>query len=161
SPASRNFSETVTISGVKVTGAAGGVHLALKVSCGSPCSLANHFPQGRTLGSISGKISYHDAIRKGKAHTTPSKYPFTVTKSGYPAFVLAEPSLSSRCDQALGATAGCVFPKYSPFLTSLASLPNVAANIAKAQGGPGHYGRPGSGGHTLHRITSTTQQAKN
>ncbi len=161
SATSRNFTEHIAISGVKTTGAASGVYMTLKVSCGSPCSATNLFPQGRTVASMSGDISYHDNIGKGKAHSTKSNYVFGFTKSGYtPGGFSYSTPISYRCDQAFGPSAGCVFPAYTPYLTSLSSLPNIVKNIQKAQSGPGHYGKPGSG-HPLHHITSTTQQRAN
>jgi hypothetical protein len=161
SATSRNFTEHIAISGVRTTGAATGVHMTLQVTCGSPCSVANHFPQGRTVSAMSGNISYHDSIGKGKVHSTKSKYVFGFTKAGFtPGSFSYNSPLSYRCDQAFGPSAGCVFPAYTPFLASLAPLTNIAKNITKAQAGPGHYGRPGSG-HPLHHITSTAQQRAN
>jgi hypothetical protein len=161
SATSRNFSEHIAISGVRVTGAAGGVRMTLRVSCGSPCTATNHFPQGKTVAAESGTINYHDSIGKGKAHSTKSNYVFGFTKAGYTpgGFSYGSP-VSYRCDQAFGPSAGCVFPAYTPYLTSLSSLPGIVSNIQKAQSGPGHYGKPGSG-HPLHHITNTTQQRAN
>ena len=53
-----------------------------------------------------------------------------------------------------------MFPAYTPYFVTPASLPDVASNIYAGQGGPGHYGQPGSG-HPLHRITSAAAQAAN
>jgi streptogramin lyase len=110
---------------------------------------------------MSGNINYSDNVAKGKAAATKTKYVWTAAKSGFTTATLTYSTpISYRCDQALGSVAGCVFPSYTPFLTSLSSLPNVAANITTAQGGSGHYGVPGSK-HPLHRITSTAQQNAN
>ena len=67
-----------------------------------------------------------------------------------------------RCDDTLaGQGAGCVFPKFSPTLTTMTELPAIAANIRRIQNrGPGHYGRPG-GGHPLHRLVNPARQRKN
>jgi hypothetical protein len=161
STTSRHFYEHISISSVKATGAASGVHLSVKASCGSPCSLSNHFPQGKTAAAMSGDISYADSVGAGKAAATKTTYTWSASKSGYATatFTYSTP-ISYRCDQALGPVAGCVFPSYAPYQSTLASLPDVAANIAKAQGGPGHYGQPGSS-HPLHRITSSGQQSSN
>jgi hypothetical protein len=38
--------------------------------------------------------------------------------------------------------AGCVFPNFTPTLTTMVNLKDIAANIRKAQAGPGHGVRP-------------------
>jgi hypothetical protein len=159
SATSRDFAESVGISGVRVTGAGGGVHVALSVSCGSPCHAANHFPAG-SLSNRSGSIAYHDSIAAHLIHSTASHYAFTFTKSGFSSARLTETSMTYRCDAAYGRFPGCVIPKFTPRVFTLASLPNVAVNIRTAQAGPGRYGVWG-GGHPLHHITSAAAQARN
>jgi hypothetical protein len=158
---SRDWSESLAISDVQVTGSGGGVSLALTVSCGSPCKATNHFPQNKVIAARSGTIDYADSIAKGKVHGTTSLYELTASKSGYTsAKGHASSPVSYRCDDSYGKYPGCVFPQFTPTITSLAPLPGIVANIKTAQAGPGHYGKPG-GGHPLHHITSTSQQNKN
>jgi hypothetical protein len=158
---SRSFSEHIVISNVNVIDNAGGVHMTLKVSCGSPCTAIAYFPQDNVISAESGTISYYDSIGKGKQHGTKSVYVYGFTKVGYtPNGLEYSTPISYRCDAAFGQFAGCVFPEFTPTLTALSSLPDIAKNIKAAQNGPGHYGRPGSG-HPLHHLTNVTRQRQN
>jgi hypothetical protein len=158
---SRSFSEHIAISNVRLAGNAAGVHLTLTVSCGSPCKATTHFPQDKVIGAENGTISYHDSIGNGKQHATKSRYVFGFTKAGYtPGSIEFSSPISYRCDDAFGPFAGCVFPEFTPTLTALVGLTDIAKNITAAQNGPGHYGRPGSG-HPLHHLTNAAKQRQN
>jgi hypothetical protein len=67
-----------------------------------------------------------------------------------------------RCDDTLKRQgAGCVFPAFTPTMTSMTKLTEISKNIRTVQmRGPGHYGRLGSG-HPLHRLTDTEKADKN
>jgi hypothetical protein len=134
--------------------------------CGKPCSItALHFPEGSVpKPGLSGTVSHKDAIATGKMHSTPTHYQLDFTAPGYLELKPADwkSPISYRCDDMLGGRgAGCVFPKFTPTLTTMTQLPAIASNIRRIQAkGPGHYGRPGSG-HPLHRLTNKAGQLKN
>ncbi len=161
----RNFSENLAISNVRSAGEGGGVRVTLSVACGNPCSARTSFPQGAVLGSLKGTIAYHDATTA--VHSTASRYGFGFTKPGFTPGAFSYSSLSYRCDDAFrgpkggGQGAGCVFPRFTPTMTQMAGLPDIAANIRRIQtNGPGHYGRYGSG-HPLHRLADPKKQNAN
>ncbi|WP_437112333.1 NucA/NucB deoxyribonuclease domain-containing protein [Streptomyces cinnamoneus] len=68
------------------------------------------------------------------------------------------PGVSYRCDYTFWNRAnirrtlspGCVFPGFTPTMTTMQALPEIAKNIRGVQARGGHYGKPGSG-HPLHR----------
>jgi hypothetical protein len=162
-PRSRDWAERITISAVQATGGAAGMTMTLHASCASPCSAADHFPQGRLItDGLTGVIDYADAVGAGRTDSERTVYQLSFVKPGdTPVGFTYQTPLSYRCDDALpGLPAGCVFPAYAPYLTTLTSLPAVADDIYAAQSGPGHYGRTGSG-HPLHRVTSPATQAAN
>ena len=161
---SRSFTEQVSIGGVRLVGNAGGIHVALGDTCSSPCSpVGNNFPVGQTLRSgLHGTLTFHDSVGAGKTHTARNKYVWLFVKTGFtPGSVTYSTPLNYRCDFAITRfPAGCVFPEFTPTMTSMLRLPNIAANIARIQSHGGHYGRFGSG-HPLHHITNPAQQRRN
>ncbi len=164
SPRSRNFSEHIGISDVKLSGNAGGIQVALAVGCDSPCvATKNNFPVGKTLSSgLHGDIAYHDAVGAGHVHTDSSKYQWLFIKPGFSAGnIMNRTLLDYRCDDAFkGVSPGCVFPEFIPVMTSMRKLPAIRANIRRIQNkGPGHYGRIGSK-HPLHHITDVKEQRR-
>jgi len=163
SPRSRDWAERITISEVQATGGAAGMAMTLKASCASPCSAVDRFPSGKVItDGLTGVIDYSDAVGAGRTDSARTVYRLSFVKPGdAPVGFTYQTPLSYRCDDDLpGVPAGCVFPAYAPYLTTLTSLPAVADDIYAAQGGPGHYGRTGSG-HPLHRVTSLATQAAN
>ena len=159
---SRDFTEQVSISDVKLSGNAGGIHVALGVKCDSPCTATkNTFPVGDTLRSgLHGDLAYHDAVGAGHVHADRSTYEWLFTKKGAtPGATSGRTALAYRCDDAIKHfAAGCVFPEYFPIMTSMQRLPEIAANIRRIQNhGRDHYGRRGSG-HPLHHITDSREQ---
>ncbi|MFF4652607.1 NucA/NucB deoxyribonuclease domain-containing protein [Streptomyces sp. NPDC001380] len=164
---SRTFTETVTLKGLAAVGNTGGITATLAVSCGGTCRAANHFPQGRILGArstIQGNVTYTDSTTT--QHTAANLYQLTLTKPGYTRGGGSWNSLAHRCDasRAFGRQgAGCVLPSYTPFLLTMKPLPGIAANIRRIQNaGPHHYGRyAASGGHPLHRTTSSALERAN
>ncbi len=162
-PRGRAFAERVTISEVRATGSAVGMTMTLLASCAKPCSAADHFPQGKVVtNGLTGVIDYSDAVAAGQADSARTAYQLSFVKPGaQPIGLSYQAPLGYRCDDALpGVPAGCVFPAYTPYLSTLTTLPDVATDAYVAQTGPGHYGRPGSG-HPLHRSTSAAAQAAN
>lgn len=162
----RNFTENLEIFKVVPSGTIpAGLELYLSGYCASPCSMAIHFPQGSPpAAGLAGTIDHSDTIAAGKVHSTPTHYQIDWTAPG---FVEIKPAtwtspLSYRCDDMVKKQgAGCVFPKFTPTLTTMTKLPAIADNIRRIQTkGPGHYGRPGSG-HPLHRLMNKAQQEKN
>lgn len=162
----RDFTESIDLTGVRVVGNASGVRVGISVSCGSPCSASTRFPQESVLRSgLQGSVLYHDSTTK--IHYTASRYVFSFLKPGFTPGGFTYKSLGYRCDDMLrgprggGQSAGCVFPSFTPVLTAMAGLPDIAANIRRIQTrGPGHYGRYGSG-HPLHRLMNAARQNAN
>lgn len=140
--------------------AAAGTSFAFTVTCGGTCKATNYF-HGSPLGpgsDITGSVAYSDSTTS--VDSTSSRYtlafdnpegdngPVSVTWSSQP----------YRCDDEVAAYAGCVVPAYIPTMTSMSTLPNIAANIASIQAaGPHHYGNSSySPGYPLHRTTNPT-----
>jgi hypothetical protein len=160
---SRDFSELISISDVHLVGDAAGIHVQLGDACGGPClATRNSFPVGRTLtNGLHGTLTFHDSIAKGQVHRTRTTYDWLFEKAGATPSSLTELTARIyRCDFAVSSTAGCVFPAFTPVMTSMAGLRDIAANIRRIQSGGGHYGRQGDG-HPLHRITDEKQIDKN
>ncbi|HEX4833898.1 MAG TPA: hypothetical protein VH478_22720 [Trebonia sp.] len=160
---SLSFSEAVSVSDVQVAGNASGVQLGLQPACAAPCAVTSHFPQGQVIANgLAGTIDYQDPVAAGQSQAARVSYALSFTKPGDASggYTYQMP-VGFRCDDALaGLAGGCVFPSYTPYLTTLAALPDVARNAIAAEGGPGHYGKPG-GGHPLHRVTSAAAASAN
>ena len=162
----RDFTEDFLIYAVQDSGTVPPYMLiTLKASCGSPCRATVHLPKHSLLApGTSGTISYSDAIGSGKMHSTRTSYELDYTPP--PGWTSLGPTrwktpLYYRCDDKFkNRGAGCVFPRFSPTLTSMTTLPHVARNIHLAQQGPGHYGRPGSK-HPLHYLADKAKQDAN
>ena len=154
------FSERIQFRVTSAWGSISGTKMTFKVSCGGTCKATNYFPQGATVKAgtvINGTISYKDSLAAGTRHTTKSTYRTTFTKAGYAPGVTSKKSISYRCDDMLGKSqnGGCVFPAYIPTLTSMKSLPGIAANIAAIQqAGPHHYGAKSLANNPLHYTTN-------
>jgi hypothetical protein len=162
-PRGRVWAERITISAVRVTGAATGMTMTLRASCASPCSAADHFPRDKVIADgLTGVIDYSDAVSAGQAQSARTGYQLSFVKVGdRSAGIAYETPVSYRCDDALpGVPAGCVFPVYTPYLMTLTSLPAIGREIYAAQHDAGHYGEPGKG-RPLRRVTSTAAQAAN
>ncbi len=162
-PRGRDFSESVTIGGVRLIGNAGGIHVALGVACDPSCvATKNNFPVGATLRSgLHGDLGYHDSVGRGGVHRDTSRYAWLFVKAGFtPGAVNARLPIAFRCDFAISSSPGCIFPGFTPVMTSMQRLPHIAANIRRIQSRGGHYGRFGSG-HPLHHITDAAQQRRN
>lgn len=162
-PRSRNYTEQVTIDGVRLVGKAGGIHIALADGCGATCTpVGNNFPVGDTLRSgLHGTLTFHDSVAAGHEQSLRNKYEWLAVKAGFGSSSATYfTPLFYRCDDMISSSAGCVFPEYTPTLTTMLQLPNIAANIHRIQSGGGHYGRIGSK-HPLHHITDRNQQRRN
>ncbi|HUN35713.1 MAG TPA: hypothetical protein VMU95_27255 [Trebonia sp.] len=160
---SRDFTERITISDVRVTGSGKGVRLGLAVSCASPCTAEDRFPQGRVISSgTSGVIDYRDGVLAGQVSAATSRYALSFTRPGdKPGGYSYQAPIGYRCDDQLpGLPAGCVFPAYVPYFMAMKGLAGATGNIKAAEYGPAHEGRPGSG-HPLHRIASPAAQVAN
>jgi hypothetical protein len=135
---SRDFTERITISQVRVSGSASGVHLSLRASCAGTCSATVSFPQGEVIADgLSGTVNYHDGVAAGRAQETRSLYTLEFTKPGDRAdsFSYRLP-IGYRCDDELpGVPAGCVLPAYLPYIRTLKGLPGVAYPVRCTAGG--------------------------
>ena len=162
---SRSFTENLTVDSVSPEGETPApVSLDLRASCGSPCHATAHFA-GVLRTGLSGTVSYDDSIGAGKSHSTRTKYVLDFSAPDFTELtpvVWNSPSQAYyRCDDMFsGQGAGCVFPNFAPTLTTMTNMKDIAANIRKAQAGPGHYGEPGKG-HPLHYLANKKQQTKN
>jgi hypothetical protein len=153
---------------VPLAGTVPAISMEFDASCVKPCHATTHFPQSALLAvGVKGTVSYTDAVGKGHVDETHPNYVLNLTSAGYtlvssdgPPFIYPFP-IDFRCDDTLpGQGAGCVFPRYTPTIRTMTTLPDIAKNIAKAQRGPGKYGKPGSK-HPLHRLVNKAQQKKN
>lgn len=171
---SRAFLERIDLRTTSIWGAAVGSTTRLAATCGPPCTARNQFPQGRVLRlgtTIRGRVNYTDKVRRFKAHNTASRYVQTVHTAGWPpGNPLRWRSPAYRCDDRFaprrpggsgGQRPGCVFPRFTPALTTMTRLTFIAPGIRRVQTrGPGHYGRPGSG-HPLHFIADEDRAERN
>ncbi|MGW6455111.1 NucA/NucB deoxyribonuclease domain-containing protein [Streptomyces sp. NPDC055078] len=162
------WSESVEIGRATLVNASG-IRVGLKVSCGGTCKADNKFPRGRSLGPvISGKVNYSSGVKKNKKDTTAAKYTFTFTKPGFTPGTIEYKSVAFRCDDTFWNQAntrrtlspGCVYPSFTPTLTTMGTLPNISRHIRNVQAGGGHYGRPGSG-KPLHREANQARADQN
>jgi hypothetical protein len=151
-----------------VSGVVPPISMEFSAFCAKPCHAATHFPEGALLAvGVEGTVSYTYSVAKGGTDETAPNYVLDLTSAGYtlastdgPPFIYSFP-IDFRCDDALsGKRAGCVFPRFTPTLTTMTKLPDIAKNIEKAQRGPDQYGKPGSK-HPLHRLVNAAQQDKN
>jgi len=142
SASSRDFTEHITISGVRVTGSAGGVHLSLRVSCGSPCAATVRFPQDEVIADgLTATVDYHDGVAAGRAQETRSLYTLEFTKPGdRPASFSYRLPIAYRCDDELpGVPAGCVLPAYLPYLRVPQRPPAAGVATAVSRASPGAW----------------------
>jgi hypothetical protein len=146
SPLGRTFAENFELQVTSVTGQLPGATVNLAVSCGGTCTATSHFPNGSAIAQgsdITTAIDYSDST--ATVNTTTSEY--ALTWGPGTTNPVTWPSPSYRCDNLIPTQgAGCVSPDYIPTMTSMASLPNIAANIGDIQqAGPHHYGRKADG----------------
>ncbi|WP_158581673.1 NucA/NucB deoxyribonuclease domain-containing protein [Actinomadura spongiicola] len=146
----RAFSESFALKTDRIVGNAGGIRANVAASCGTGCKartkgLSGTLVAGRT---IKGTVSYADGTRR--VHAARTTYRMTLVKAGYtPGVPTWRSPIDFRCDNLLkGQKAGCVFPRFTPSITSLRSLRFIAPNIRKWQG----RGAP----KTLHRNSHLT-----
>jgi hypothetical protein len=110
----------------------------------------------------------HQATHRGTGHGQAARQASIISDFSAPDFTELTPVVWNspsqayyRCDDMFsGQGAGCVFPNFAPALTTMTNMKDIAANIRKAQAGPGHYGEPGKG-HPLHYLANKKQQTKN
>lgn len=158
---SREFTETFTLDIREVSGEAAGSSLALKAQCAGTCTAAVKVPP---VGVAKGRRMHGTITNKDTTtsrNTTRTTYTLTGTKAGFPPATDTWTSPDYRCDQEIGKSAGCVFPSTVPVLTTMAQLPEIAANIRRVQdAGPHHYGDRNRGS-ALTRTTNTTLERAN
>ena len=163
-----HWSETVSYSKATLTGEAGGVLMNVTPVCGLPCKATSHIKPHTVGAAFSGTVSYSDGVRKNKTHNTATRYTYSFTKLGFTPAGGSYSSLSYRCDDTFWnaantrrtLSAGCVFPRFTPTITTMQALPDISRNIRTIQGRGGHYGRFGSG-HPLHRLVDATRSRAN
>jgi hypothetical protein len=140
--------------------ATSGTTIAFSASCGGSCTATSHFATSPLVAdeTLTGSVSYSDSTTT--VDSTQSSYTMTaynpVAVNGPQS--LTWDSLTYRCDDEVAAYPGCVVPSYTPYLTTMTSLPAIAANIASIQAaGPHHYGSPNyAPAYPLHRTTNWT-----
>jgi Deoxyribonuclease NucA/NucB len=162
-PRGRDYTEQVTIGGVRLVGNAGGIHVALGDSCGNTCTpTGNNFPVGAILrNGLHGTLTFHDSIGKGHEASLRNKYVWLFVKAGFtPGSVTYFTPLFYRCDEMISSFPGCVFSEFTPVMTSMQGLAQIRANIRRIQGHGLHLGEFGQG-HPLHHITDVVQQNSN
>jgi hypothetical protein len=135
------FAENFDIHTDEVEGTVAG-SIDLAVTCGGTCSATSYFPQGSSIfegAEVATAIAYTDAVTT--VNRTFSAYTLTFGATTEIPTTWASPPY--RCDAVMiGVSPGCVVPGVTPILGSMATLPNIAANIAAVQAaGPHHYGR--------------------
>ncbi|MFD3580495.1 hypothetical protein [Streptomyces sp. NPDC058644] len=158
---SRDFVEELTVEVQSASGRAAGASLTLSASCGGTCKAGEKFPRTilRAGQQANTTITYHDSTTSH--HTTRTSYALTASKAGSPQASSRWKSPVYRCDQEIGRSAGCVFPKVRPVLTSMGALPQIAKNIRRVQdAGPHHYGdrARGNPAHPLHQCPRGARQ---
>jgi hypothetical protein len=152
---------------VSVWGTIKAMELELAAGCSAPCSPASRIILPNTLmepgETRTGEVTFSDHPRPGP-DTMAVTLKAWMTEPGKPqGSPIAHTAPTVRCDNLFGnRRAGCVIPSYTPTLTSMASLPAIAANIARIQkAGPHHYGDQALGGLPLTRTTSTKVENAN
>ncbi|MFF1872341.1 NucA/NucB deoxyribonuclease domain-containing protein [Kitasatospora herbaricolor] len=143
---SRTFAENFELQVTSVTGTLPGATLNLAVTCGGTCSATSYFPNGSAIvqgSDITTSIAYSDSTTT--VNKTYSLYTLSWGVGTTTPITWGSPYY--RCDDLIsGYSAGCVVPDVKPVLTTMATLPNIAANIgAIQQAGPHHYGRQADG----------------
>ncbi len=161
----RDFTEHDAITNAKTSGLTNPAYLSISASCGNQCHAASHWHPGTRIEKGSkGTISYSDSVMSGGIDLELTQYRGSVKLiNGHHSNPLKWKSpLYFRCDDTLkGQGAGCVFPAFTPILTSMTKVADIAKNIRRIQNnGPGHYGRLGSG-NPLHRLIDEAQQRRN
>lgn len=162
-PRGRDYTEQVTIGGVRLVGNAGGIHVALADGCGNTCTpTGNNFPVGAILrNGLHGTLTFHDSIGRGQEASLRNRYVWLFVKAGFtPGSVTYNTPLFYRCDEMISSVPGCVFPEFMPVMTSMQQLPHIRANIRRIQARGDHYGEFGQG-HPLHREANPAQQTRN
>ncbi len=147
-----------------VTGASGdaaeGTSFAFAVSCGGTCSATNYF-RGSPLGpgsDITGSVAYSDGTTTVDSTSSSYTLAFDNPEGDNGPVAVEWSSQSYRCDDEVAAYPGCVVPAFIPTMTSMSTLPNIAASIASIQAaGPHHYGNSSySPAYPLHRTWNAT-----
>lgn len=168
---SLDYKEQVTISQVVTKLRARGAGIVLGDRCGNTCTpVGNDFPVGEVLrNGLHGTLTFHDSVGRGDEEGLRNMYTWILRPVADPvATITLVTPLFYRCDDMLAGNnplrrafpPGCVFPQYTPVLTTMVQLSHIAANIRRIQNRGGHYGRMGDG-HPLHRITDASQIAAN
>ena len=161
---SLDYKEQVTISQVVTKLRARGARIALASSCGGTCTpVGNNFPVGDVMqNGLHGTLTFHDSVGRGDEEGLRNMYTWLVLPVADPEATITQVTpLFYRCDKIIPSwPGGCVFPQYTPIMTSMLQLPHIAANIRRIQNRGGHYGRIGDG-HPLHRITNPRQITAN
>ncbi|MFF9706782.1 NucA/NucB deoxyribonuclease domain-containing protein [Streptomyces griseofuscus] len=161
---SRTFTDKVSLEIRGYTGDANisGLTLSLSVSCGGSCKASVAGLRGIPVKigeKAQGTVTFSDSTTT--QHRTKASYSFAPSP-GFSGPGIRETSPEFRCDNLIGGQgAGCVFPGYIPTMTSMATLPNIAANIRRIQAaGPSHFGRKADG-KPLTRSTNPKVESNN
>lgn len=147
-PNSRTLADNLTLTFTTGSGDIAGLGVTIiGAGCGTNCSGAVSWSpnQPATPGSVAAGVVVFSSLGLD-----------TVLNQGAYQVVFPKPNATSppgiwngpawRCDSAISIVGGCVNFAYIPTMTSMATLPNIAASIRAIQSaGPHHYGRPGFG----------------
>ncbi|GAA4617376.1 hypothetical protein GCM10023195_77570 [Actinoallomurus liliacearum] len=132
----RVFAEKVAIHITSATGVGAGITAHFKGMCSSPCKADSQVPSGlmKPGTTIKGLVAYTDSTKT--KHTGAITHQMSVTYPGATSTTLRAPfALKFRCDDLLkGQGAGCVWPDYTPTITTLSGLRFISANIRRWQG---------------------------
>ncbi|WP_121434127.1 NucA/NucB deoxyribonuclease domain-containing protein [Actinomadura pelletieri] len=133
---SRTFTESFALRTDGISGKAGGIRAGVVASCGTGCKARSKGIGGTLVPRrvITGSVSYTDAT--ARVHAARTSYRMTLVKAGYtPGLPTWRSPIDFRCDNLLkGQNAGCVFPRFTPSITSMRSLKFIAPNIRRWQG---------------------------
>jgi Deoxyribonuclease NucA/NucB len=161
---SLTYTNNVSIRFLRYTGTASiaGLTFSLDANCGGTCTAKESASMQNipaVVGSsASGTVTFTDTTTTRNLTTDTFTY-----KAGGVRFTgsIGSVSIPVRCDDELRTqqSAGCVFPKFTPTMDTMKTLPNISANIKRIQSA-GHYGEKGVGS-PLHRLADTAKRDAN
>lgn len=157
------FTGRVNVEVLGTPGIPPGSSAVLTPGCDAPCGAGGEVGGPLITGALwGGDFSYTDpTARTHEPELTVTVTPFIPEAEGQiPGTGVLD--IEVRCDDEFRTQLlpGCVISNYIPTMTTMAQLPEIAANIRRIQQAGG-YGRPGSPSKALHRETAETIIARN
>jgi hypothetical protein len=133
---------------IHVTSASGvGITAGFESLCSSTCTADSHVPSGllKPETTLKGVVAFSDSTKTKHTGAITHRMRFTAP-GAIPGSAGAAFFLKFRCDDLLeGQSAGCVWPAYTPTITSLKGLRFISANIRRWQGRGAPKLSPGCG----------------